>query len=69
MSYTSWACFHLNKDLDKITTILSYLKPEYNETIIPMDDFDFKSFYRQVKKETYEMRDYCKDAAENTERK
>ncbi len=65
MSYTSWACYHLDKDPGQITAILSYLKPVYNETIIPMDDFDFKSFYRQVKKETYEMRDYCKDATNN----
>ncbi len=65
MGYTSWACYHLKKDPQKIVAVLSYLKPEYSETIIPMDDFDFRSFYRQVKKETYEMRDYCKNATEN----
>lgn len=65
MGYTTWACFHLEKDPKQITAILAYLKPDYSETIIPMDDFDFKSFYRQVKKETYEMRDYCKNAQKN----
>ena len=65
MGYTTWACYHLDKSKDEITAILSYLKPDYSETIISMEDFDFKSFFKQVKKETYEMRDYCKNDQEN----
>ncbi len=65
MGYTTWACYHLDKNKNEITAILSYLKPDYSETIISMEDFDFKSFFKQVKKETYEMRDYCKNAQEN----
>ncbi|MFW6269523.1 MAG: PD-(D/E)XK nuclease family protein [Bacillota bacterium] len=65
LGYTTWSCFHLNQDPDDIRAILAYLKPKYSEVEISMDNYDFQSFYKQVKKETYEMRDYCKNAEKN----
>jgi len=68
VGYTAWACYHFEKDPDKIFPIVAYLHPEYKETEIHVSASDILEFTRQVRKETAQMHEFCRDVQKNIPR-
>ena len=65
VGYTAWACYHFEKDPDKISPIVAYLHPGYKEIQIHVNASDIEAFARRVRKETAEMHGFCLNVQKN----
>ena len=65
VGYTAWACYHFEKDPDKISPIVAYLYPGYKEIEITVKPSDIEAFAKQVRKETADMNKFCQDIKKN----
>ncbi len=65
VGYTAWACYHFEKDPDKISPIVAYLYPGYKEIKITAKPSDIEAFAKQVRKETADMNKFCQDIQKN----
>ena len=65
VGYTAWACYHFEKDPDKISPIVAYLYPGYKEIEITVKQSDIEAFAKQVRKETADMNKFCQDIKKN----
>jgi CRISPR/Cas system-associated exonuclease Cas4 (RecB family) len=65
MGYSTWASFHFEVPADQVKPTIAYLQPEYSEVHETFNDFDLESFAIQVRAETTEMYEYCRDVSNN----
>jgi CRISPR/Cas system-associated exonuclease Cas4 (RecB family) len=65
MGYSTWACYHFDVDPGKVWPRLAYLRPGYLEVEETFDAEDLEHFAVQVRAETEEMYDYCRDVQAN----
>lgn len=65
IGYSAWAAYHFETTPDKVTPTLAYLSPEYQEVEETFNEFDLENFAVQVRAETDEMYEYCRDIDRN----
>jgi hypothetical protein len=65
VGYATWATYHFGQEPEKITPILAYLNPEYQEVVVKVDELDVQQFSSLVKHETEEMYRFCLDVEAN----
>ena len=65
MGYSTWACYHFEVEPEVVWPRLAYLRPEYSEVEETFDDDDLEHFAVQVRAETDEMYEYCRDIQAN----
>ena len=65
LGYCTWAGDYLNTPFDRIDAIIAYLRPSYKEEKLTLADGAFEQFTSQIRRETEEMYNSCKDAEEN----
>jgi hypothetical protein len=65
IGYSAWAAYHFETTPDKVTPTLAYLFPEYREVEETFNQFDLENFAVQVRAETDEMYEYCRDIERN----
>ena len=65
VGYTAWACYHFEKNPDKISPIVAYLHPDYKEIEITVTTSNIEAFAKQVRKETADMNKFCEDVQKN----
>ena len=65
LGYTAWASYHFDKVPDEITSIISYMFPEYREIKVSLNEFDIQEFSSLVRSETGEMQGFCSNIEEN----
>jgi hypothetical protein len=65
MGYSTWACYHFEVDPERVWPMIAYLRPEYIEVEETFDLEDLEHFAVQVRAETEEMYDYCRDIQAN----
>lgn len=57
--YAGWANFQLGLDFEKITTTIAYLRPEYKEHTVILNDYDIADLAETVRNQTDAMYEYC----------
>jgi hypothetical protein len=65
MGYSTWACYHFEVDPAKVWPRIAYLRPDYHEVEETFDTDDLEHFAVQVRAETDEMYEYCRDIQAN----
>lgn len=65
VGYSAWASYHFEVGAEKVIPTIAYLHPEYEEVEEVFNDFDLEHFAIQVRAETDEMREYCRDVEQN----
>ena len=65
LGYSTWASYHFEVEAARVMPSIAYLKPEYCEVHETFNTFDLENFAIQVKAETEEMYDYCRDVKNN----
>lgn len=65
IGYSAWAAYHFDTTPDKVTPTLAYLHPEYQEVEETFTQDDLENFAVQVRAETDEMYEYCRDVEQN----
>jgi hypothetical protein len=65
LGYATWATFHFEVDPTKVSPIIAYLKPAYNEIEIEANEYDIGEFAQKIKAETHEMYKFCKNIEDN----
>lgn len=65
MGYSTWACYHFEVTPERVWPRLAYLRPDYFEVEETFNAEDLENFAVQVRAETVEMYDYCRDIQAN----
>jgi CRISPR/Cas system-associated exonuclease Cas4 (RecB family) len=65
VGYSAWASYHFEVDPDHVIPAIAYLHPEYEEVEGTFNAFDLEHFAIQVRAETDEMKEYCRDVGQN----
>lgn len=65
MGYSTWAAYHYDVPADRVKPTIAYLQPDYEEVHETFNAFDLESFAIQVRAETAEMYEYCRDVDNN----
>jgi hypothetical protein len=65
MGYSTWACYHFEVDPGVVWPRIVYLRPDYLEVEETFTAEDLGNFAVQVRAETQEMYDYCRDVEAN----
>jgi hypothetical protein len=65
LGYSTWASYHFDVGASRVRPSIAYLQPEYEEVREQFDEFDLESFAIQIRAETDEMYEYCRDVANN----
>jgi hypothetical protein len=65
VGYAAWASYHFEVEPEKVKPTVAYLYPEYEEVAETFNAFDLEHFAIQVKAETSEMYEYCRDVEQN----
>ena len=65
VGYAAWAAYHFEKDPSHISPIVAYLHPHYKEIDITVKLSDIEEFARQIRKETAQMNQFCRDTVKN----
>jgi hypothetical protein len=65
MGYSTWASYHYEVPAEKVVPSIAYLQPVYEEVHETFNAFDLESFAIQVRAETDEMYEYCRDIDKN----
>jgi hypothetical protein len=68
LGYSTWASFHFEVAADHVDPSIAYLQPEYREVHETFNTFDLENFAIQVRAETEEMYEYCRDVKNNIPR-
>ncbi len=66
MGYCTWAGENYNANFDRIDAIIAYLRPSYREERLSLANDSFAQFTSQIRRETEEMYNICKNVQENT---
>jgi hypothetical protein len=65
MGYSTWACYHFDVNPELVWPRIVYLQPEYLEVEETFVEEDLDHFAIQVRAETQEMYEYCRDITAN----
>jgi CRISPR/Cas system-associated exonuclease Cas4 (RecB family) len=65
LGYATWAAHHFEVDPTVIQPSIAYLHPEYSEVHQNFTAVDLENFAVQVRAETEEMYEYCRDVTQN----
>ena len=65
VGYAVWASYHFEVGAEKVVPTIAYLHPRYEEVEEVFNAFDLGHFAIQVRAETDEMREYCRDVEQN----
>jgi hypothetical protein len=65
VGYATWASIHFGIDPERVRPTLAYLYPEYEEVQQSFTSADLQAFAVQVRAETNEMYEYCRDIEQN----
>ena len=65
VGYATWASTHFGIDPDRVRPTLAYLYPAYDEVQQSFNSADLQAFAVQVRAETNEMYEYCRDIEQN----
>ncbi len=65
VGYSAWASYHFEVDASQVVPTIAYLYPEYQEVEEVFNQFDLEQFAIQVRAETDEMQEYCRDVEQN----
>ncbi|MFV2043725.1 MAG: PD-(D/E)XK nuclease family protein [Anaerolineales bacterium] len=65
VGYAAWTSYHFEVDADHVVPTIAYLQPEYEEVEELFNAFDLEHFAIQVRAETGEMHEYCRDVDQN----
>lgn len=65
VGYATWASIHFGIDPARVRPTLAYLYPAYDEVQQSFTAADLRSFAVQVRAETNEMYEYCRDVEQN----
>jgi len=65
IGYSTWASYHFETDPTKVKPTIVYLHPDYQEVQETFNVFDLENFAIQVRAETEEMYEYCRDIEQN----
>jgi hypothetical protein len=65
VGYATWASIHFGIDPDQVRPTLAYLYPTYEEVQQSFTRADLQAFAVQVRAETHEMYEYCRDIEQN----
>ena len=65
VGYSAWASYHFEVSAEKVVPTIAYLDPRYQEVEEVFNAFDLEHFAIQVRAETEEMQEYCRDVEQN----
>jgi hypothetical protein len=65
VGYATWASIHFGIDPERVRPTLAYLYPAYEEVQQSFTGADLQAFAVQVRAETNEMFEYCRDVEQN----
>lgn len=65
LGYSAWTSYHFGVDPEHVEPAVAYLYPEYKEVQERFNEFDLENFSVQVRAETREMYEYCRDVDQN----
>ncbi len=65
IGYSTWASYHFETEPTNVKPTIVYLHPEYQEAQETFNVFDLENFAIQVRAETEEMYEYCRDIEQN----
>ncbi len=65
VGYSAWASYHFEVEAEHVVPTIAYLQPEYQEVEEVFNEFDLEHFAIQVRAETEEMYEYCRDQEQN----
>jgi hypothetical protein len=65
VGYAAWTSYHFEVEADKVVPTIAYLHPEYREVEEVFNTFDLEHFAIQIRAETQEMYEYCRDIEQN----
>lgn len=65
VGYSAWAAYHFEVGVEKVVPTIAYLDPQYAEVEEVFNAFDLEHFAIQVRAETEEMQEYCRDVEQN----
>lgn len=65
MGYSTWACYHFEVSPDQVWPHIVYLRPAFDEVEETFNHEDLAHFAVQVRAETQEMYEYCRDVQAN----
>jgi hypothetical protein len=65
IGYSTWTSYNFEADPTNVKPTIVYLHPEYQEVQETFNVFDLENFAIQVRAETEEMYEYCRDIEQN----
>lgn len=65
LGYSTWTSYHFEVDASMVRPSIAYLQPEYEEVQEQFNAFDLENFAIQIRAETDEMYEYCRDVENN----
>jgi len=65
VGYSAWASYHFEVGVEKVVPTIAYLDPRYAEVEEVFNAFDLEHFAIQVRAESEEMQEYCRDVEQN----
>lgn len=65
VGYSTWASYHFEIEPTNVKPTIAYLYPDYSEIDETISSFDLENFGIQVRAETLEMYEYCRDISQN----
>lgn len=65
VGYSAWTSYHFEVEAGQVVPTIAYLYPEYQEVEEVFNQFDLEQFAVQVRAETEEMQEYCRDVEQN----
>ncbi len=65
VGYSAWASYHFEVTAEQVVPTIAYLDPQYEEVEEVFNSFDLEHFGIQVRAETEEMYEYCRDPEQN----
>jgi hypothetical protein len=68
IGYSTWAAHQFSIDPERVKPAIAYLQPAYEEIHETFNIFDMEGFAAQVRMETDEMGEYCRDVENNIPR-
>lgn len=65
IGYSSWAAYHFDTSPENVRPTIAYVHPQYLEVQETFNSLDLENFAIQVRAETEEMYEYCRNVDQN----
>jgi len=65
IGYSTWASYHFETKPTNVKPTIAYLHPDYHEVHETFNAYDLENFAIQVRAETEEIYEYCRDVEQN----